>query len=155
MFTILLLSGCTGGDAANDTTAGATDTDPVSAYESTLAEIESSTSAHGDAVLATTDVDVVARAESDYWSFCQTDWGRMNSCWDAMSGCGMMGGNSDGWSSWMNDMWAAMQDHHDAMAGCTDIADCHTREMDWQAQMDHMFSDMHGMSTSWPDDCGW
>ena len=43
----------------------------------------------------------------------------------------------------------------DAMTGCTDLANCHTRETDWQAQMDQMFSDTHGMSTSWPDDCGW
>ena len=152
-YTLVLLTAC-GSDPqdGSETTPG-----PVETYESTLSDIEDATIAHGDAVLAATDADAVSGQESAFWSVCRDEWDQMGSCWDAMSGCGMMmGGNDqDAWWSWMNDMWDSMQAHHETMAHCSDPADCHAVETDWQSHMADMFDHMHGMSANWPDDCHW
>ena len=133
----------------------ANDSGPASTFEAGVDDLESATAAHGEAVLAANDAESVAQAESDWWGTCQSTWEQMDTCWEAMSGCGMMEDGWSDWENWMDEMWTAMQDHHDAMGSCGALADCHTMEMDWQSQMSQMFDQMHGMQSSWSGDCDW
>ena len=153
--TLLFLAAC----ATPDTSSNS---DPVDAFETTLAELEAKTTEHYHAVVGMMDTDAIDDEESAFWNRCQGLWDDAGTCWDRMKECdhdhgmgGMMGGHEDDWEGWMHDMRDAMSDHHEAMGHCADAVKCHDTETDWHDAMSEMFDHMHGMGADWPEHCHW